>query len=48
MDVQKLLQEASDAREREDNTLLDSMIYAQSQLQASVLKAFGSQAAAEE
>ena len=48
VDVQKLLGEASEAREREDNTLLDSMIYAQSQLQASVLKAFGSQAAAEE
>ena len=48
VDVQKLRGEASEAREREDNTLLDSMIYAQSQLQASVLKAFGSQAAAEE
>ena len=48
VDVQKLLQSASDAREREDNTLLDSMIYSQSKLQQSVLAAFGAEAAAQE
>ena len=31
-------------REKEDNTLLDSMIYSQMKLQASVLEAFGAEA----
>lgn len=37
------LQEECRVREKEDNTLLDSMIYSQMKLQASVLEAFGAE-----
>lgn len=48
LDVKKELAEEVGVREREDNTLLDSMIYSQSKLQQSVLTAFGAEAAGRE
>ena len=37
-------QEETNIREKEDNTLLDTMLYAQQRLQESVLKSFGADA----
>lgn len=40
--VSEALAKESQARELEDNTLLDSMLYAQEKLQTSILESFGS------
>ena len=42
--IRDLEQEETNIREKEDNTLLDTMLYAQQRLQESVLKSFGADA----
>lgn len=42
--IRNLLREENSTREKEDNTLLDTMLYAQQRLQAAIVRSFGADA----